>query len=82
MHLAFYNPSVVFIRKEKKNFISPLHSEQNVFGKDCCLWQQPKGFLKGRFLFHGGNGCHDNQSSRLGQLFTDILYSGGPFPSL
>lgn len=68
-------------KKRKKDFISLLLLEQNAFGKDCCLWQQAKGFLKGRFLFHGWNSRHGNQSSRLQQLFIDTLHSGGPFPS-
>lgn len=69
------------LKKRKKDFISLLPLEQNAFGKDCCLWQQAKGFLKGRFLFLGWNGRYGNQSSRLQQLFTDTLHSGGPFPS-
>ena len=79
LYLASYNLSVVSIREEKKDF-SSLLSEQNAFGGDCCLWQQARGFLKGRFLFHGWNSHHGNQSSRLQQLFIDILHSGGPFP--
>lgn len=38
-------------KKKKKDFIPLLLLEQNAFRKDCCLWQQAKGFLKGRFLF-------------------------------
>lgn len=68
-------------KKRKKDFISLLLLEQNAFGKDCCPWQHAKGFLKGRFLFHGWNSHHGNQSSRLQQLFIDTLHSGGPFPS-
>lgn len=66
-------------KKRKKDFISLLLLEQNAFGKDCCLWQQAKGFLKGRFLFRGWNSRHGNQSSRLQQLLVDAVHSGGPF---
>lgn len=77
---SFLQPLCCSHKKRKKDFISLLLSEQNAFGGDCCLWQQAKGFLKGRFLFHGWNSHHGNQSSRLQRLFIDILHSGGPFP--
>lgn len=78
--VSFLQPLCCIRKKRKKDFISLLLSEQNAFGGDCCLWQQAKGFSKGTFLFHGWNSHHGNQSSRLQQLFIDILHSGGLFP--